>query len=119
MTAPDKAIETDAGIELKQATVGQLGLGAACFGIASLMVEEGVQRVLGFDPIQLMFWANVLQGVLSPTLIVLLVLLGNKRAVMKGYRFGTRLNVTLILMALIMFTATALLVYGLLTGQTN
>lgn len=78
-----------------------------------------VVALLGFDPIQLMFWANVLQGVLSPTLIVLLVLLGNKRAVMKGYRFGTRLNVTLILMALIMFTATALLVYGLLTGQTN
>jgi malate dehydrogenase (oxaloacetate-decarboxylating) len=31
-----------AGIELQSATVGQLGLGAAGFGIASLMVEGGV-----------------------------------------------------------------------------
>jgi malate dehydrogenase (oxaloacetate-decarboxylating) len=30
--------------------VGQLGLGAAGYGIASLMVEAGAQRVLAFDP---------------------------------------------------------------------
>ncbi len=36
--------------ELGQATVGQLGLGAAGYGIASLMVEAGAARVLGFDP---------------------------------------------------------------------
>ncbi len=39
-----------AGIDLRAATVGQLGLGAAGFGIASLMVEGGVKRVLAFDP---------------------------------------------------------------------
>jgi malate dehydrogenase (oxaloacetate-decarboxylating) len=39
-----------AGIELRAATVGQLGLGAAGFGIASLMVDGGVQRVVAFDP---------------------------------------------------------------------
>jgi malate dehydrogenase (oxaloacetate-decarboxylating) len=39
-----------AGIELGTATVGQLGLGAAGFGIASLMVEGGAKRVIGFDP---------------------------------------------------------------------
>ncbi|MBV9213875.1 MAG: NAD-dependent malic enzyme [Actinobacteria bacterium] len=36
--------------ELGRATVGQLGLGAAGYGIASLMVEAGAQRVVGFDP---------------------------------------------------------------------
>jgi malate dehydrogenase (oxaloacetate-decarboxylating) len=41
-----------AGIELQSATVGQLGLGAAGFGIASLMVEGGVRRVLAFDPLE-------------------------------------------------------------------
>jgi malate dehydrogenase (oxaloacetate-decarboxylating) len=41
-----------AGIELRAATVGQLGLGAAGFGIASLMVDGGVKRVLAFDPLQ-------------------------------------------------------------------
>jgi malate dehydrogenase (oxaloacetate-decarboxylating) len=38
------------GIELERATVGQLGLGAAGFGIASLAVDAGAKRVLGFDP---------------------------------------------------------------------
>ena len=40
----------NAGISLKEATVGQLGLGAAGLGIASLMVEGGVKRVIAFDP---------------------------------------------------------------------
>jgi malate dehydrogenase (oxaloacetate-decarboxylating) len=39
-----------AGIELRSATIGQLGLGAAGFGIAALMVDVGCGRVLAFDP---------------------------------------------------------------------
>jgi malate dehydrogenase (oxaloacetate-decarboxylating) len=39
-----------AGIELRTATVGQLGLGAAGFGIASLAVQGGAKRVIAFDP---------------------------------------------------------------------
>jgi malate dehydrogenase (oxaloacetate-decarboxylating) len=39
-----------AEIELREATVGQLGLGAAGFGIASLMVDGGARRVIAFDP---------------------------------------------------------------------
>jgi malate dehydrogenase (oxaloacetate-decarboxylating) len=41
-----------AGIELQSATVGQLGLGAAGFGIAALMVDAGVRRVIAFDPLE-------------------------------------------------------------------
>ena len=41
-----------AGVELASATVGQLGLGAAGYGIASLMVEGGVKRVIAFDPLE-------------------------------------------------------------------
>jgi len=41
-----------AGIELRAATVGQLGLGAAGFGIASLMVDAGMKRVIAFDPLE-------------------------------------------------------------------
>ena len=40
----------EVGIELHRATVGQLGLGAAGFGIASLMVDAGVDRVVASDP---------------------------------------------------------------------
>ncbi len=41
-----------AGIELERATLGQLGLGAAGFGIAALMVDGGARRVLAFDPLE-------------------------------------------------------------------
>jgi malate dehydrogenase (oxaloacetate-decarboxylating) len=40
-----------AGIDLRNVTVGQLGLGAAGSGIAALMVESGARRVIGFDPL--------------------------------------------------------------------
>lgn len=40
-----------AGIDLRSATVGQLGLGAAGFGIASLIMEWGATRVIAFDPL--------------------------------------------------------------------
>jgi malate dehydrogenase (oxaloacetate-decarboxylating) len=39
-----------AGLTLAQEVVGQIGLGAAGFGIANLMVEAGARRVLGSDP---------------------------------------------------------------------
>jgi malate dehydrogenase (oxaloacetate-decarboxylating) len=39
-----------AGVNLQERTVGQLGLGAAGFGIASLMKDGGAARVIAFDP---------------------------------------------------------------------
>ena len=39
-----------ADVELGDAVVGQLGLGAAGYGIASLMVDAGARRVVAFDP---------------------------------------------------------------------
>jgi malate dehydrogenase (oxaloacetate-decarboxylating) len=39
-----------AGLTLQEEVVGQIGLGAAGFGIAALMVDAGAKRVLGFDP---------------------------------------------------------------------
>jgi malate dehydrogenase (oxaloacetate-decarboxylating) len=38
------------GIRLEDSTVGQIGLGAAGLGIASLMVEAGAARVIASDP---------------------------------------------------------------------
>jgi malate dehydrogenase (oxaloacetate-decarboxylating) len=40
----------EAGKRLDRVTVGQVGLGAAGYGIASLMVESGAQRVVASDP---------------------------------------------------------------------
>ena len=39
-----------AGLALEEEVVGQIGLGAAGFGIAALMVDAGAKRVLGSDP---------------------------------------------------------------------
>jgi malate dehydrogenase (oxaloacetate-decarboxylating) len=39
-----------AGLILQDQVVGQIGLGAAGYGIAALMVDAGVKRVLGSDP---------------------------------------------------------------------
>ena len=38
------------GLTLEDEVVGQIGLGAAGFGIASLMVDAGVKRVIASDP---------------------------------------------------------------------
>ena len=40
----------EADLELENAVVGQIGLGAAGFGIAALMLDGKVRRVLGSDP---------------------------------------------------------------------
>ena len=39
-----------AGVMLPERTVGQIGLGAAGFGIASLMKDGGARRVIASDP---------------------------------------------------------------------
>jgi malate dehydrogenase (oxaloacetate-decarboxylating) len=38
------------GVDLHEMTVGQIGLGAAGFGIAAMMVDGGAKRVLASDP---------------------------------------------------------------------
>ncbi|HEY6542721.1 MAG TPA: divalent metal cation transporter [Ktedonobacteraceae bacterium] len=76
-----------------------------------------VIALLHFDPIRLIFWANVLSGVLSPVLIVYLIVIGNNRKIMRNERFSLITNIGLVVAALVMFTAAALLFYGLATGQ--
>jgi NRAMP (natural resistance-associated macrophage protein)-like metal ion transporter len=73
--------------------------------------------LIGLDPVHLMFWANVLQGVLSPVLVVLLVVIGNSRGIMGKNTLGLVTNVGLVVAAVVMFGASALLFYGLATGQ--
>jgi Mn2+/Fe2+ NRAMP family transporter len=84
--------------------------------MTAALVVSLIVALLRFDPIQLMFWANVLQGVLSPVLIVFLILVGNNRKIMRTYRLNPITNVCLVLTALVMGAATILLFYGLLSG---
>jgi len=73
--------------------------------------------LIGLDPVHLMFWANVLQGVLSPVLVVLLVVIGNSRGIMGKNKLGLVTNAGLVGAAIVMFGASVLLFYGLATGQ--
>jgi len=73
--------------------------------------------LIGLDPVHLMFWANVLQGVLSPVLVVLLVVIGNNRGIMGKNKLGLVTNAGLVVAAIVMFGTSALLFYGLATGQ--
>ncbi|MBJ6726819.1 NRAMP family divalent metal transporter [Geomesophilobacter sediminis] len=80
------------------------------------LVVSLLLALIGLDPMQLMFWANVLQGVLSPILVVLLLLIGNNQVIMGKDKLGWLTNVGLVLAALVMSAASVLLFYGLVTG---
>jgi len=81
------------------------------------LVVSLLLALIGIDPVHLMFWANVLQGVLSPILVVLLLVIGNSRTIMGEDKLGVVTNAGMVLAALVMFAASALLFYGLATGQ--
>ena len=81
------------------------------------MVISLVLALCRFDPITLLFWANILNGVLTPILVVYLLVIGNSRKVMKKQRLSWLTNTGLALTALVLAAATILLFYGLLTGQ--
>lgn len=69
------------------------------------------------DPIRLIFYANVLVGVLSPVMVIYILLVGNNRKIMRGKRLSLLNNVFLVLTTLVMVAAAALFFYGLLTGR--
>ena len=72
---------------------------------------------LRVNPTQLIFWANVIAGVIAPLLVILILMLGNNRKIMKNQRLSLLNDVGLVLIALIMLVGAVLLFYGLATGQ--
>lgn len=76
-----------------------------------------ILALLRFDPITLLFWVNVLQGVLSPALVILVAFAANNRRIMGKARVAWYTNVGLIATAAVMSAAALLLIFGLLTGQ--
>jgi Mn2+/Fe2+ NRAMP family transporter len=76
-----------------------------------------VVALLHFDPIQLIFWANILVGVLAPVLVIFIMLVGNNRTIMKNHRLGWTTNIFLGMTALVLIIATLLFFYGIVTGQ--
>ena len=85
--------------------------------LTGAMVVSLVVALLRFDPIHLMFWANVLNGVLAPILVIYLLIVGNNRKIMRKQPLGTLTNIGLVVTALVMIAAAILLFYGLASGR--
>ena len=81
------------------------------------LVASLALALLRFNPIQLIFWANVLAGILAPVMLALILLVGNNRKIMRGSRLGILTNIGLVLALLILLVGVALLSYGLATGR--
>ncbi len=78
-----------------------------------------ILALLRLDPITLIFWANILSGILAPILITYLLIVGNNRKIMRDQPLSLLTNIVLIITVLVMVAATVLLFYGLLTGMSG
>ena len=87
--------------------------------LTAALIASLVVAFIGGNPIQLMFWANVLNGVLAPVLVVYLLIVGNNRKIMGTHSLHWFNTLVLVLTALLMFAATGLLFFGLATGQSG
>jgi Mn2+/Fe2+ NRAMP family transporter len=81
--------------------------------LAGAFVVSLLLAFLRFDPLRLIFWANVLTGVLAPVLIVYLLIFGKTRKIMGNQRVGRLTNLGLLLAMLVMLTTALLLFSGL------
>ncbi|GAC1481485.1 MAG: hypothetical protein NVS2B12_36540 [Ktedonobacteraceae bacterium] len=75
-----------------------------------------IMTLLGVDPIQLIFWANIVAAIVAPLLVVAILVVGNRRAIMHDQPLKLWHNLSLLLVVLILVVAAALLFYGLATG---
>jgi len=85
--------------------------------LTTALVVSLVITLLRIDPIKLIFWANVIAGVIAPLLVIAILLVGNNRKIMQENRLSLLNNFGLLLIALILVVGAALLFYGLATGQ--
>ena len=85
--------------------------------LSGALVVSMVIALIHFDPIKLIFWANVLCGMLAPILVIYIIVIGNNRKIMHKQRLGFITNIGLVMTAIVMITAAILLFYGLATGQ--
>ena len=76
-----------------------------------------VVALLHFNPIQLIFGANVLVGVLAPILVMYVMMVGNYRIIMQNEPLGLVTNLFLVGTVVALVAADLLFFYGVVTGQ--
>ncbi|MBE3560044.1 MAG: divalent metal cation transporter [Ktedonobacteraceae bacterium] len=87
--------------------------------LSAVLLAGLLLALIGIEPIQLIFWANVVTGILAPLLIVTLLLVGNSGRIMHQQRLSLLNNACLLLTVLILLIAVVVLFFELLTGQSG
>jgi NRAMP (natural resistance-associated macrophage protein)-like metal ion transporter len=85
--------------------------------LTAALVVGLVLTLLGINPIQLIFWSNIVTAIIAPLMVIAILLLGNHRAIMKDQRLSLLHNFGLVLITLILIAGSVLLFYQLATGQ--
>jgi Mn2+/Fe2+ NRAMP family transporter len=80
---------------------------------AALLISL-VLALLRFNPIQLIFWANILVGLLAPILVIYILMIGNNRKIMGQQRLSLLNNVFLLLTAFVLIVGALLFFYSLI-----
>jgi NRAMP (natural resistance-associated macrophage protein)-like metal ion transporter len=81
------------------------------------LVVSLVITLFGVNPIQLIFWSNVVAAIIAPLLVITLLLVGNHRKIMKDQRLSLLHNSALVLITLILIAGSVLFFYQLATGK--
>ncbi len=76
-----------------------------------------ILTLLGINPIQLIFWSNIITAIIAPPLIITILLVGNHRTIMQGQRLHLLHNFCLALTGLILIAGSIMLFYQLATGR--
>lgn len=83
--------------------------------LTGTLVVGVVVALLHFNPIQLIFYANVLVGVLAPMLVICVTMVGNNRTIMQNKPLGLVTNLFLVVTVVVLVVVDLLFFYGLLT----
>jgi Mn2+/Fe2+ NRAMP family transporter len=87
--------------------------------LSGALLVSLVLALLHLDPVKLIFWANILNGVLAPILVALIMLMANNQRIMHKHCVGWFTNGWLLLTILVLLASALLLFWGLLTGQSS
>ncbi len=85
--------------------------------LTAALVVGLVLTFLGINPIQLIFWSNIVTAIIAPLLVIAILLVGNHRTVMKDQCLSLLHNFGLVLITLILIAGSVLLFYQVATGQ--
>ena len=85
--------------------------------LTAALVVSLVITLFGVNPIQLIFWSNVVATIIAPLLVIAILLVGNHQKIMKDQRLSLLHNSGLVLIALILIAGSILFFYQLATRQ--